>query len=133
MGTDGRPDITVILGRARDGDERAKGELIALIYEELRRVASRLMRRERTDHTLPPTAVVHEAVIRLLGDAVFDKGADRNYLFASAARAMARFSSTTRDEDPPTGAVEAAGASRSIWLPTTSTNRVWMSSRSTRC
>jgi RNA polymerase sigma-70 factor, ECF subfamily len=47
-----------------------------------------LMRRERTDHTLSPTAVVHEAVIRLLGEAVFDKAADRNFLFASAARAM---------------------------------------------
>ena len=46
------------------------------------------MRRERNDHTLPPTAVVHEAVIRLLGDAVFDKAADRNYLFAAASRAM---------------------------------------------
>ena len=66
----------------------AKGELISLVYDELRRVASRLMRRERTDHTLSPTAVVHEAVIRLLGDEVFDKAVDRSYLFASAARAM---------------------------------------------
>ena len=47
-----------------------------------------LMRRERPDHTLSPTAVVHEAVIRLLGEAVFDKAADRSFLFASAARAM---------------------------------------------
>jgi RNA polymerase sigma factor (TIGR02999 family) len=46
------------------------------------------MRRERTDHTLSPTAVVHEAVIRLLGDAVFDRAVDRSYLFATAARAM---------------------------------------------
>ena len=80
--------LTVILSRAKAGDERARGELIALIYEELRRVASRLMRRERADHTLSPTAVVHEAVIRLLGDAVFDRAADRSFLFASAARAM---------------------------------------------
>jgi RNA polymerase sigma factor (TIGR02999 family) len=80
--------LTVILGRARGGDERARGELIALIYDELRRVASSLMRRERADHTLSPTAVVHEAVIRLLGEAVFDRAADRSYLFASAARAM---------------------------------------------
>jgi RNA polymerase sigma factor (TIGR02999 family) len=80
--------LTVILSRARAGDERARGELIALIYDELRRVASRLMRRERADHTLSPTAVVHEAVIRLLGDAVFDRAADRSFLFASAARAM---------------------------------------------
>ncbi|AGA28270.1 ECF-type sigma factor [Singulisphaera acidiphila] len=83
-----RQDLTLILGRARAGDEQARDELIALIYDELRQVASRLMRRERTDHTLSPTAVVHEAVIRLLGDAVFDRAADRSFLFASAARAM---------------------------------------------
>jgi RNA polymerase sigma-70 factor (ECF subfamily) len=88
MGTEARRGFTLILGRARDGDERARDELISLVYDELRRVASRLMRRERTDHTLSPTAVVHEAVIRLLGDAVFDKSPDRAYLFASAARAM---------------------------------------------
>jgi RNA polymerase sigma factor (TIGR02999 family) len=80
--------LTVILGRARDGDERARDELIALIYDELRRVASRLMRHERPDHTLAPTAVVHEAVIRLLGEGVFDRAADRSFLFAAAARAM---------------------------------------------
>ena len=57
--------LTMILGRARAGDEQARGELIALIYDELRRAASRLMRRERPDHTLPPTAVVHEALDRL--------------------------------------------------------------------
>ena len=80
--------LTLILGRAQTGDARAKEELISLVYDELRRVASRLMRRERTDHTLSPTAVVHEAVIRLLGESVFTKAADRNLLFASAARAM---------------------------------------------
>jgi RNA polymerase sigma-70 factor, ECF subfamily len=80
--------LTMILGRARAGDERARGELIALIYDELRRVASSLMRRERAGHTLSPTEVVHEAVIRLLGEAVFDRAADRSFLFASAARAM---------------------------------------------
>src|SRR5580692_5606977 len=46
------------------------------------------MRRERANHTLSPTAVVHEAVIRLLGEEVFDRAADRNFLFAAAARAM---------------------------------------------
>jgi RNA polymerase sigma factor (TIGR02999 family) len=80
--------LTLILGRARAGDERARCEVLSLVYDELRRVAAGLMRRERPDHTLSPTAVVHEAVIRLLGDAVFDKAADRSFLFASAARAM---------------------------------------------
>lgn len=83
-----RQGLTLILGRARDGDKTARGELLALVYDELRHVASGLMRRERRDHTLSPTAVVHEAVIRLLGDAVFEKAADRSFLFASAARAM---------------------------------------------
>jgi RNA polymerase sigma-70 factor, ECF subfamily len=88
MGTEPQQGLTLILGRAREGDERARGELLALVYDELRHVASGLMRHERPDHTLSPTAVVHEAVIRLLGDAAFDKMADRSYLFASAARAM---------------------------------------------
>src|SRR3954447_15687745 len=88
MGAEPQRGLTLILGRARAGDERARGELVALVYDELRRVAARLMRRERTNHTLSPTAVVHEAVIRLLGEAVFDQAADRSYLFASAARAM---------------------------------------------
>jgi RNA polymerase sigma factor (TIGR02999 family) len=80
--------LTLILGRAQAGDERARGEVLALVYEQLRRVASGLMRRERASHTLSPTAVVHEAVIRLMGEAVFEKAADRSFLFASAARAM---------------------------------------------
>ncbi len=88
MGAEPRRDLTLILGKARAGDEGARGELITLIYDQLRHVASGLMRRERTDHTLSPTAVVHEAVIRLMGDAVFDEAPDRGYLFASAARAM---------------------------------------------
>jgi RNA polymerase sigma-70 factor (ECF subfamily) len=88
MGAEAQQGLTLILDRARAGEERAQGELLALMYDELRRVASGLMRRERADHTHSPTAVVNEAVIRLLGGAVFDKAADRDYLFASAARAM---------------------------------------------
>jgi RNA polymerase sigma factor (TIGR02999 family) len=88
MGAELKHEVTLILGRARSGDEQARGELVALVYDELRRVAAGLMRRERADHTLSPTAVVHEAVIRLLGEAVFDTAADRGFLFASAARAM---------------------------------------------
>src|SRR6185369_14164015 len=88
MTTEPERDLTLILGQARAGDEGARSELIALIYDQLRQVATRLMRRERHDHTLPPTAVVHEAVIRLLGEAVFDRSPDRAFLFAAAARAM---------------------------------------------
>ncbi len=88
MGTAPKQALTLILGRARNGDNGARSELLTLVYDELRGIASRLMRRERADHTLSPTAVVHEAVIRLLGEAVLEKAADRSYLFAAAARAM---------------------------------------------
>ncbi|HZW29803.1 MAG TPA: ECF-type sigma factor, partial [Isosphaeraceae bacterium] len=88
MQAESQRGLTLILGQAREGDERARSELLARVYDELRRVASGLMRRERRDHTLPPTAVVHEAVVRLLGEAVFDRAPDRSFLFASAARAM---------------------------------------------
>jgi RNA polymerase sigma factor (TIGR02999 family) len=81
-------ELTPLLGQARAGDEQARDELISLVYDELRRVATHLMRRERTDHTLSATAVVHEAVIRLLRDAGFDKARDRGDLLASAIRAM---------------------------------------------
>ena len=83
-----RPDVTLLLERARAGDARARDNLISQVYAELRRVAAGLMRREHPGHTLSPTAVVHEAVIRLLGDAAFDRAHDRSYLFAAAARAM---------------------------------------------
>lgn len=81
-------DVSIILEKVRAGDGQAHDELISIIYEELRHIAGSLMRRERPDHTLAPTAVVHEAVIRLLGEKVFEKSEDRSLLFASAARAM---------------------------------------------
>ena len=80
-------DLMFIPGRARDGETRIEGELLTLVYDELRQVASRLMRRERSDHTLSPTGVVHEAVLRLLGDVNY-AALDRHYLQAAAARAM---------------------------------------------
>jgi RNA polymerase sigma factor (TIGR02999 family) len=88
MATQAGPEISLILARARAGDDGARGEVISRIYDELREVASRMMRRERASHTLSPTAVVHEAVMRLLGEAIFDKASDRDFLFAAAARAM---------------------------------------------
>jgi len=88
MASEADAGLTLILERARAGDDGARGEVISKIYEELRQVAARMMVRERPGHTLSPTAVVHEAVMRLLGEAVFDRAPDRNFLFAAAARAM---------------------------------------------
>jgi RNA polymerase sigma factor (TIGR02999 family) len=83
-----RGELTHILDRARVGDEQARDELLARMYDELKRVAGRMMTRERSDHTLSPTAVVHEAVIRLLGEEIFERAEDRGFVLASAARAM---------------------------------------------
>ena len=61
-------DLTRILERAERGEEGAAEHLAAALYEELRAIAGRQMADERTDHTLQPTALVHEAFLRLVGD-----------------------------------------------------------------
>jgi RNA polymerase sigma factor (TIGR02999 family) len=63
----GNPDVTLLLRRWGDGDADAFRELVPVVYDELRRLASHYMRHERGDHTLQPTALVHEAYLRLSG------------------------------------------------------------------
>jgi len=58
-------EVTELLRAAQRGDKQAEARLLPLIYPELRRLARRQMRRERCDHTLQPTALVHEAYLRL--------------------------------------------------------------------
>lgn len=57
---------TVLLGRLRDGDSAAGEQLLPLVYEHLRQTADNLFRHERPSHTLQPTALVHEAYVRLV-------------------------------------------------------------------
>jgi RNA polymerase sigma factor (TIGR02999 family) len=83
-----RGDLSAVLRDVRSGQDGARERLIHVVYDDLRRLAGGLMRRERPDHTLQPSALVHEAVIRLLdGDALADLP-DRRYLLAAAAQAM---------------------------------------------
>ena len=79
--------VTQILEAIGAGDESAAEELVPLVYEELRGLAHALMARERPGQTLQPTALVHEAYLRLLGgqDPRFN---DRKHFFNAAARAM---------------------------------------------
>lgn len=66
--TEIRPgEVTVLLGRMKSGDQDALGELVPLVYKELRRLAGHLLREERVGHTLQPTALVHEAYLCLVG------------------------------------------------------------------
>ncbi len=82
-------EVTVILSAlARDG-ERATEELLPLVYNELRCMAAAHMARESSGHTLQPTALVHEAWLRLGGGTDW-RGKDRAYFFAAAAQAMRR-------------------------------------------
>jgi DNA-directed RNA polymerase specialized sigma24 family protein len=59
-------DVTLFLKRYSSGDQNALAELIPQIYDELRRLASCYLQRERVDHTLQTTALVHEAYFRLV-------------------------------------------------------------------
>jgi RNA polymerase sigma factor (TIGR02999 family) len=59
-------DLTQLLRRWNRGERDALGELLPLVYADLRRLARNALRRERTDHTLQPTALVHEAFLRLV-------------------------------------------------------------------
>jgi len=80
---------TLLLRRYGDGDAEAARELLELIYGELRRIAGAQLRHERPDHTLQPTALVHEAWLRLAADPVRDVEGRQHFL-SLAARVMRR-------------------------------------------
>ena len=82
-------DVTVILNRVEQGDPRAAEELLPLIYDELRRLAAHKMANEAAGHTLQPTALVHEAYLRLVGNHDH-KWNGRGHFFGAAAEAMRR-------------------------------------------
>lgn len=73
--------------RLRTGDESALGELTPALYDELHRIASRLVRGERADHTLQPTALVHEAYLKLF-DGAARQFTDEVHFLAVASRVM---------------------------------------------
>jgi RNA polymerase sigma factor (TIGR02999 family) len=80
-------DITRLLIRVRDADQRALEDLIKIAYPELRRLARRYIGKERPDHTLQATELIHEAYIRLVGRKPMDYR-DHTHFFAAAARIM---------------------------------------------
>jgi RNA polymerase sigma-70 factor, ECF subfamily len=82
-------DVTALLDRWNDGDSRALQELLAELYPELKKLADNLLRQERVNHTLQPTALVHEAYIRLTGLREM-KLESRRHFYGAAAMAMRR-------------------------------------------
>ena len=83
------PDVTQLLNAIDPGDPRAVAELLPLVYDELRKLASAKMAHEAAGHTLQPTALVHEAWLRLGGDAA-PSFQNRAHFFGAAAEAMRR-------------------------------------------
>jgi RNA polymerase sigma factor (TIGR02999 family) len=83
-------DITRLLDAAAAGDPNAAGQLLPLVYDELRRLAAQRLAHEKPGHTLQPTALVHEAYLRLVGDGDVENWNGRGHFFAAAAEAMRR-------------------------------------------
>lgn len=81
--------VTLLLHRLKGGDQEALLELMPLVYSELRRLAGHYMRGERRRHTLQPTALIHEAYLRLLGQTRVD-WQNRAHFIAIAAQVMRR-------------------------------------------
>lgn len=82
-------DVTQILAAVRAGEDAAAARLFELVYTELRQIAARKMAHEQAGHTLQPTALVHEAWLRLGADAL-PHWENRAHFFSAAAEAMRR-------------------------------------------
>jgi len=82
-------DITALLLAWSEGEESARARLVEAVYAELRRVAQRHLRRERADHSLTPTALVHEAYLKLI-DQRRVRWQSRAHFFSIAAHVMRR-------------------------------------------
>ncbi|MGH9841284.1 MAG: sigma-70 family RNA polymerase sigma factor [Blastocatellia bacterium] len=86
---DTAPNVTQLLLAWSEGDREALEELTPLVYEELKKIAEGYLRRERADHTLQPTALAHEAYIKLI-DQQHVRWQNRAHFYGIAAQAMRR-------------------------------------------
>jgi RNA polymerase sigma-70 factor (ECF subfamily) len=89
LGVSERAHVTALLKRASDGDDSAINRLVPLVYDELRALAESYLMRERANHTLQATALVHEAYLRLV-DQRDIRWKNRAHFFAVAAQAIRR-------------------------------------------
>jgi RNA polymerase sigma factor (TIGR02999 family) len=88
MSTKSGDDLTGLLRRTQAGDTDAEQQLVAILYQDLRAIAARRMRRERPEHTWQPTLLVNEAFMRLRADGTLAAAADRTFLLKAASKAM---------------------------------------------
>ena len=83
-------EVTQVLHAIAEGDPRAASQLLPLVYAELRQLAAHKLARESAGQTLQPTALVHEAYLRLVGGSEPPPADSRGHFFAAAAEAMRR-------------------------------------------
>lgn len=83
-------DVTHVLNALAQGDAQAASRLLPLVYDELRRLAAQRLAQEKPGQTLQPTALVHEAYLRLVGKEDEQSWNGRGHFFAAAAEAMRR-------------------------------------------
>jgi RNA polymerase sigma factor (TIGR02999 family) len=83
-------DVTRILNAIEQGDPHASSQLLPLVYDELRKLAAQKLATETPGQTLQPTALVHEAYLRLVGEEREQHWDNRGHFFAAAAEAMRR-------------------------------------------
>src|SRR5207244_12114932 len=83
-------EVTQLLNALDQGDRHAAAQLLPLVYDELRRLAAARLAAEPSGNTLQPTALVHEAYLRLVGTPDGDRWDHRGHFFAAAAEAMRR-------------------------------------------
>jgi RNA polymerase sigma factor (TIGR02999 family) len=83
-------EVTRILGAIEQGDPQAAAQLLPLVYDELRRLAAQRLAEEKPGQTLQPTALVHEAYLRLVGKGEEPHWDNRGHFFSAAAEAMRR-------------------------------------------
>jgi RNA polymerase sigma factor (TIGR02999 family) len=83
-------NVTRILQRIENGDAHASAELLPLVYDDLRQLAARELKRDTAGHTLQPTVLVHEVYLRLVDQSHESTWKHRGHFFAAAAQAMRR-------------------------------------------
>ena len=120
MSIEPRGDVMTLLKAIEEDDRSAKDQLLEVAYDELRAQADEMMRRERPDRTLQPTALVHEAALRLDRAIVEGRVRGRSYFFGRKAREMRRILVDHARESiarPVAAAMPSGNRSTTSWTP----------------
>jgi len=120
-------DVTQILSQIEQGDPSAAEQLLPVVYEELRKLAAAKLAHEKPGQTLQPTALVHDAYIRLVDVEKAQHWDSRRHFFAAAAQAMRRIlveKARAKGRDKRGGGGVRIGLDDDLWISTTTPDQV---------